>query len=206
MAHQMDELAKALASGISRRDALRLISGSLVGVVLSAMGIEQASAAKGRNSDCVEFCKQIYPPGAARGQCISEAAQGRGPCYDCGGSIYRMCSPDPYDLSRGVCCAPGQACRNGMCTPVQAGIAICFPAGRTCSSGEVCCADGCCGPIRECVDGRCVCPANIETCGDGCCPAGYICTLDETGAGICKPGPRVCRQTYCPRPVSPGCC
>jgi hypothetical protein len=32
------------------------------------------------NSDAVICCKELFPPGAERGQCISQAAHGLGPC------------------------------------------------------------------------------------------------------------------------------
>jgi len=45
MAHQFDELAKALAEGISRREALRRVGGGLAGVVLALFGASAVDAA-----------------------------------------------------------------------------------------------------------------------------------------------------------------
>ena len=35
------------------------------------------------NSPCADYCTQAFPPGAQRGQCIAQGAQGSGPCYEC---------------------------------------------------------------------------------------------------------------------------
>jgi hypothetical protein len=81
----LDELAKGLASGtISRRKALRLMGVALVGGALASIpGI--AWAAEGGNSTCAKFCRENFPPGRERGECISAGARGEGPCFDNGG-------------------------------------------------------------------------------------------------------------------------
>ena len=84
---QFDELAKWLASGVSRRDALRRVGGILAGAALASLlpRRTQAATPDRGNDECAHFCNMVYPPGRERGRCKSEAAKGEGPCYACGG-------------------------------------------------------------------------------------------------------------------------
>ena len=34
------------------------------------------------NNECVSFCRAAFPPSAARGHCITDAAHGIGPCFE----------------------------------------------------------------------------------------------------------------------------
>jgi hypothetical protein len=82
--HSLDELSKGLASGtLSRRKALRLLGAALVGGALASIpGV--GWAAQGGNSACAKFCRENFPPGPERGECISSGARGEGPCFDDG--------------------------------------------------------------------------------------------------------------------------
>jgi hypothetical protein len=56
----------------------------LASLLLSACASEEPLAsevqAAGGNADAVVCCKELFPPGKLRGQCISQAAKGLGPC------------------------------------------------------------------------------------------------------------------------------
>src|SRR5690242_12439378 len=55
--HQFDELAKELAQGVSRREALRRVGGGLAGVVLASLGlVKAASASPVTRSSCLTQC------------------------------------------------------------------------------------------------------------------------------------------------------
>jgi hypothetical protein len=133
MANRFDELAKALAGGMSRRDALRLVGGGLVGAVLASLGLgTKAWSAPAPNSGCVKFCRDcgISPGnGNAFGKCVSSCEH----CMNTGGEICAcpssaspnvLCCPDdqaccPIRTTGGVvhvCCDPGL-----VCSPVDAG-------------------------------------------------------------------------------------
>ena len=73
-----DNLTRSLAGGSSRRRVL----GLLAGAVAAALGGRSADAQG--NSACAQLCKQLHPPGKARGECISQGARGRGPCAGAG--------------------------------------------------------------------------------------------------------------------------
>jgi hypothetical protein len=123
----LDELAKGLASGtISRSRALKLLGGALLGSVIASIpGV--AWAANGGNSACAKFCRDNFPPGRERGQCISAAAHGQGPCFE-------------------ECSFAGEPCPGGTCVPQSpsTGDLVCCPLQRACQ-------DRCCGPGQVCV-------------------------------------------------------
>ncbi len=78
-AKSFDELARELANGtVSRRKVLRILSGALVGGMLTSVP-GAAWAARGGNSACAKFCRENFSPGRERGECISAGARGEGP-------------------------------------------------------------------------------------------------------------------------------
>jgi hypothetical protein len=92
--HSLDDLAKGLTGGtISRLEAVRLLGAALLGSTLASVpGFAWASgglgpdAAAGRvhlSGACASYCKQNFPASPERAQCLSQGAQGSGPCYEC---------------------------------------------------------------------------------------------------------------------------
>ena len=53
---------------------------ALVGCAVEEPVAMEVQAATGGNSESVKCCKALFPPGPERGQCISQAAHGEGPC------------------------------------------------------------------------------------------------------------------------------
>src|SRR5262245_44803630 len=56
MEHQFDELAKALAGGLSRREALRRLGGGMAVALLAVLGTGRAEA-QGGSLSCLLRCK-----------------------------------------------------------------------------------------------------------------------------------------------------
>jgi hypothetical protein len=196
--HSLDSLARDLANGsISRRKALRLMGGVLLGGTLASIpGV--ALAQQGGNRACVRFCKQVFPPGRERGQCISQGARGRGPCYSCTPGI----GPGPHFTPQ---CGPNEEFNPETCECEAVG---CSPAG-SCDNA----LSGCDG------DPECVCFETVEGGGfchrgqpcegsQSCatsadCPAGYACSA----VTCCGPEPiciQPCAGTGDQQPLLPG--
>jgi hypothetical protein len=118
-----DELARGLASGtLSRRKALKLMGAALVGGALASVpGV--AWAARGGNSACAKFCRENFPPGRERGQCISAGARGEGPCFDGNGGGT-------------VCTAHGDTCVNEF---GETGQCCCNPPSGEPTTNCICC-------------------------------------------------------------------
>ena len=187
MEHWFDDLARTVAGGVSRRDALRRIGGGLAGGLLVALlpgpaSAEQGGGNPGRgNDECAHFCNEAFPPGPQRGACKSAAARGRGPCFECGPRAPAGHPP----LCGAVCCPPGQVCCGGRCGP---------PPGPSC-----CCSCYAVDPVTG--DQRLLfCTTaltNVDECQD-LCPqgAGFShrarCGTGASGTTVCGPGAAGC--------------
>jgi len=159
MKNPIDELAKtlAMANGLPRRDALRLIGGTLAGGVLATFGVGKAFAKDPNlgNSPCAHYCQDHFPPGADRGKCVSDGAHGTGACYGCGG---------PFELT-GTCleCGPGGAC---IAPPVCGSGCVCFATvdgGSFCHEGQPCAGSQGCVSSADCPPGFAC--SNVTCCG-----------------------------------------
>src|SRR5205823_5861027 len=95
-------------------------------------------AAPGGNSACAAFCRQVFSPGPARGQCVSDAAHREGPCY---GGLGSGCRSAPCCAGTGAACSAGFDCCGGGC---QNGL-CCHISGAYCADGSVCCSGTCLG-------------------------------------------------------------
>jgi hypothetical protein len=165
-----DELARGLANGtLSRRRALRMLSGALFGVMLASVpGV--AWAARGGNSACAKFCQENFPPGRERVECISAGARGEGPCFG---------NCDPGD---GGTCETGfffgcQDSGNCFCMKTTEGTTFCSES-ISCEGIPVCTSS------RDCPSGW-MCAA---TCG---CEVGGVCNPPcgtVVGAGAASSG------------------
>lgn len=72
MKEQLDKLSKDLASGVSRRDALRWFLGG-IGAAAVTLFTGRRSLADGNNV-CVELCRAQGLAGRDFGRCVSESA------------------------------------------------------------------------------------------------------------------------------------
>jgi len=196
MANQFDELSKALAAGISRREALRRIGSGLVGATLAALGLGKADAAP---NPCSVFCSKNFPPGPARAACLQA-------CRQCGADVSRVC----FGATNAICCAPDSSCCNSstgsaFCCPEHGNCCGdgCCSAGQNCCLGSSgffccegeCCGDNCCGPGTFCQDGQCIpqgtclsetiCGQSFSICGQGAGGLVCICTRSVEGDVAC---------------------
>jgi hypothetical protein len=109
------------------------------------------------------------------------------------------------------CCNPNDICLEGVCIPCaptsDACIDHCCQAPFVCTidtcgcpDGHVACADGCCGPDDECVNGRCLPKCDYAEssgrCGDVCCPPDELCLAGTCSK--CAPGTTTCGAICCP--------
>jgi Stigma-specific protein, Stig1 len=165
MEHRFDQLAKALAEGVSRREALQRMGSALAGALLASVGL---GTAWGQSNDvrpfCGRFCREKFPPGPRRMSCVSA-------CEACGGDVGRLC---PSSQSDNVACCPTESagCCDGICTDTQSNPYSC---GRC---GTVCPADA---PV--CCSGYCV---NTKSDRDNCGACGNTCFIGVCCSGVCK--------------------
>jgi hypothetical protein len=212
--YSLDDLAKGLAHGtISRLEAVRLMGAALVGGALASVpGFAWAQPERRRvpsSAACEEYCIQVFPAGSERAQCISQGAQGSGPCYECNVANvvldvrpfagpnfqcppHQVFEPNP---ETGTCChecGPNAiACPDGG----EARRLDCYVLPYDCQNGGTFDASNCqciCPPgTVNCFDfngapGRC---ANLQTDRDTCGSCDHSCqTVSQTAVcvnGVC---------------------
>src|SRR5262245_48564787 len=109
MAEHFDELTKALASGVSRRDALKRFVGGVLGGLFAAVGLSKTAGAQGNSQNtCPAYCRSLgIDPGNgnAFGKCVSNCAK----CREGGGT---------------ACGASGCCHGNEACTPATSTCAV----------------------------------------------------------------------------------
>jgi hypothetical protein len=189
-ASRLDALAKALAGTGSRRAALRLLAGGLLGGLLAGRapaGVRAACTAHG------DPCKR-------NGQCCSSFCD-RHHC---------RCPQGTISCDATACCGSGTSCVSGSCQ------ADCQAVDRQQTCGDLGCGQktnncnqavdcGDCGSEASCVSGRCEpdCQAEdlLKTCGErGCGEKPNNCG-QSVACGDCGSG-EVCDGGNC---VGSGC-
>jgi hypothetical protein len=138
MENSFDQLAKDLARGVSRREALWRLGGGLATAMLASLGIGKAWSQSGGNSTCAKFCESIFPPGPDRDKCKFDATKRRGICFECGPAAPIEQQGRFCETSTGpVCCPSGEVCRGSFCVP---SLSAC-PQGTspgTCTAQQLC--------------------------------------------------------------------
>ncbi|CAN5890624.1 hypothetical protein BH24CHL4_BH24CHL4_04460 [soil metagenome] len=168
---RFDRLTRALASGGSRRDALKALLG-LTGAAAAA--IVAARTAGARTTDSRIRIPTPAPP--------VSCATGAPPCS-------------------GACCLEGQPCCNGACCEGSCTNGACCPsgsvecAGGCCETGAVCCGTICCQDAGHCSPrGTHCCSPATEVCGEDCCGPDQTCCDGECCDGFCY-GEELCCPT-----------
>jgi hypothetical protein len=175
MSKLFDDVARIVASPISRRQALRLVSGAVGGALLTSLGLARASQG-----------------GAASG---ITCPNGSSACTDAGA----YCCAANQSCCQGKCCTPTAICCNGKCckpgpslsNPCEKakcakhkmleGAAIAAGAGGGAAATALALTSGAAKPP---------CPSGQTVCGTTCCSNGQTC-CEPLGAKCCSPG-RVC--------------
>jgi hypothetical protein len=82
MGKQFDELAKALASGVSRRAALKRFATGVAGAAVASVFTGRGAVAQDSPAICQQFCREFVGPSSGQefGRCVSTCASciGRG--------------------------------------------------------------------------------------------------------------------------------
>jgi hypothetical protein len=138
MGKRFDDLSKAFASGVSRRQALMGALGGVGAAVAATVvpGRGRALASTNYAVACANFCGVYCTQQATvvngnlayinhcREQCIAEASMGQGACFAINGApLYRLgCHSFGVNGSGPINCPPGQICCNSRCCKPE----LCF--------------------------------------------------------------------------------
>jgi hypothetical protein len=205
----LERIARAAATSISRRHALRLLGGVLVTATVPTSLVSPARGAAGCTACGVEHgegCVGDYKCG--QGVLVDEPVCCKFPGYF-----------EPFSTDYGTC---AQAGGHGETPP--GGAVCCCPAGFTCGNPavEACvcpntqCGSQCCKPGEECheppgadnpedliclepcAEAICYwgagahCCTDADCCGDGCCPDGEACCSNSEAEWCCPSSRYTC--------------
>jgi hypothetical protein len=210
MEHRFDELAKALAEGVSRREALRRLGGGLAGALLASLGVGK-SWSQSAGFSCNDFCSKQGLTGSALGTCLQQCracvSEGGTVCSaSSSGSVTCCAQPNPACCGTGCCTSP-KACCGGKCCPGDS----CLPGDICCPPESVCAGAICCSPRAPicCPGGSGVSPScvpndvnNCGTCGNPCRGTEICCPGSSPAASACCPTERCCPGWGCCPPGS----
>jgi hypothetical protein len=188
MDEQFDDIARLIASPISRQQILRLVGGMFVGGLVSLLWPGRVQAAEIRprqrtqNALKQDPCPTLFPAHCqanpnARLECctLTEVC--------CGGSFGNGCCPDGW-----YCPAPGSSrcteCPTGRRFPGGPGPRSLRCAGRDCCPSNQMCAYWH-GPSGTCVTEAQCNTINGYPCGSWCCRPGLICFFGLPSGSFC---------------------
>ncbi len=160
-AEPFDQLARALAGNLSRREAMERVARLAAITLAASLGLDRIGWAQG--TPCGDFCNRRQWSRRQRLQCLGVC---RG---ECGQDTSRLCGR----VGAILCCPGGQTCCNHRCTAVNT-VLNCGECRRRCPAGWACCdVDG----QMTCVDAR----QDERHCG----VCDYECEGAEEGWGAC---------------------
>jgi hypothetical protein len=170
---RLDAIARGLAGGMSRRDALRLGGAAVVGITgLMPADAWALTCPTGRvrcAGKCCPVGEVCLPPaqagaphhcGCAQGltRCGSQCVNLRNNSRHCG-TCTHVC-PTGQHCSAGKCvCAPGHHLCSGQCVSLSTDPKNCGSCGHACAAGETC-QNSTCMPMQ--------CPTGMTNCSGTC--------------------------------------
>ena len=187
-----DNLARGLASGaFSRRQAMRLLGGAVVGSALALIPGVARAAPNGPQ------CKPLHDKCTTNVQCCSRFCDKNGKQCSCPEGTEIACN----NRCVPTCDDPTDPCKVSLCDPTTGKCVVAnAPDGTPCEDGNPCTL------VDTCKSGQCQ-AGPVKTCG----PSGNPCAVlvcDKT-TGVCEPQPgnrgAVCRPSAGPCDVAETC-
>jgi hypothetical protein len=144
-ADHFDSLTRELAGGISRRQALRLLGGAVLGAALS-----RACVLSGDDGGVAPICFPPIPCGTTTCNCGWDVCCGGRECCQVqtprGQRTGNRCCG-------GICCRKELRCCNGVCNPNLSNDPInCGACGNVCPRDSRCVEGRCCNPSEQACD------------------------------------------------------
>jgi hypothetical protein len=212
MEHQFDLLAKALAEGVSRREALRRITGGLAGALLASMGLGKSWGSGVSCSDRrLSLCTSAVSTSAARARAICRTqrcinAVNEGEARALAGCRKEFGCPAGQTCVNSTCstaCPQGEMFCNGACISVVGNLDHCGECGFVCRSDAQ--------TTRACCGYKCFDTSNDRyNCGGcGYQSSSYICRTDQicsNGQCQCATGKADCNGTCVDTSSDPNNC
>lgn len=180
---RFDALTRRFGDTRSRREVLAGISATALASLGLHRFVKPHGALAAGNSTCAHWCHDNFS-GNLAGRCTSDAAKGKGICYQCGPAAP---ANNGLQFCGGICipvCTPKDQCHvAGICDPAtRACTQPAKPNGTLCNDGNAC--------------------TQIDTCQNGVCIGGtpvQCHPLDDCHvAGTCNPSTGICDNPNAP--------
>jgi len=182
-----DDIARIIASPVSRRQAVRLVSGAIGGAVLTSLGLARPFQAGAAAAVTCPTGSSPCTNGTKSACCVNDAQK-------CCNDVGAYCCTSSQTCCRGKCCTSGAICCRGKCC--KAGPDHSHPCvGAVCPSGlakDAAIAGGVGGGTAATVAALASskgCPSGQSKCGSTCCPNSQTCC---GGKNCCTPGTICC--------------
>ena len=176
-----DDIARIIASPVSRRQAVRLVSGAIGGAVLTSLGLARPFQAGAAAAVTCPTGSSPCTNGTKSACCVNDAQK----CCKAG--------PDHSHPCVGAVCPSGLAKDAAIAGGVGGGTAATVAAlasSKGCPSGQSKCGSTCCPNSQTCCGGKnCCTPGTICCPGGGqalCCAAGPSPSTPCVGATKCS--------------------
>jgi hypothetical protein len=152
MSALIDEISRAIASPVSRRQAFKVVSGAVGSALLASLGLGRAARALGAQAESDPRCPRFWFP--CNGKCYP-------PGFTC--CSHTVCD-DFHHCCKDHCCGSFESCCGSTC----------------CGFGSSCCNNSTCCPRGvACCSGKCCSQPRAICCGGACCPEGYLCCANK---------------------------
>lgn len=213
---RFDEIAKALATGVSRRSVLRGLAAGATAAVMGlvrgqprgaeAEGLPRACGATPQDlQSCIQFADDIFK--ICNKGCTKEPSHEKTACYGNCASIHILhlnrcqdastpCPPGTV-CSNDLCCPDGEVGCGGACVDTTTDPANCGGCGTVCDDCSTCQDGTCvssCGPCQFCQGGLLGHFCDDVVCQDPCQACDQV-------SGVCEPKEcptgRQCFEGYC---------
>lgn len=187
-----DDLARGVARPVSRRRAVGLMLGALVGAVSipvwprPAWGAGCAAGETLIKGQCCPNARVCGSAGLNNRTCCPEGSK-------CSGALGRCCAATDEICGGALCCSPPARCCGIYCCPAAR---VCC-GGLCCPATDTCCGTVCCPATEVCVSRQC-CPAGtVCVCGGICCSGACYHSFGEilccpAGQELCDSGTKCC--------------
>lgn len=229
----LDAIARGLARGMSRREALRTGGAAFV----AAMALSPSDAWAKATGRCPHHRVKCHGKCCPRGEicihpkrhkkhkhaakpkcgCPPHTKRHKGKCvhvhtdaHNCG-QLGHKCGPGQQCLNGQCVCPAGQSLCGGTCVDTANNPSHCGSCGAICATGTVCIGSTClntCPPGTTACNGTCVStvsdPNNCGSCGHAC-SAGQVC-VNGACAGSCPGGLTACSGSCVDMNIDPSNC
>src|SRR6476469_5418626 len=142
MEHWLDDVARTVASGVTRRQALRRIGGGLAAAIVASFGLPSQKAEAKLRCEHFPDTPNRCPARGSKAICTNLKTDANN-CGSCGArcSSLNICV-DGKCVAGPAGCAVGQTPCNGVCRDLNSDNANCGACGRVCNAPTSSCRAG----------------------------------------------------------------